>query len=202
LNFSATTKAPLVLNAAEQVVAGSINDFYAAASQGSDTSAAEAIFKARFEELGYDLTQLEAFNIQFRAFAKAVVLNPDAAQSVKIVTELEKLIMEIDAFIASQPGLENFKTDPDILDDLQFAEFIATNAALSAGLGGLKLFPGTAFEFTRTVAPSGYARLITLVADASKKAVAKKNQSSKFNNNLSFLQPFLMANPLQTVLNA
>lgn len=154
-------------------------NLFKAELDGGDTSTIQNQLVTAYTELGGNSALVPQTVAQSKAVTAIATPFPNFVESKKISAELTKLLDAITLLIKSQPGLENFQTDPSIQSDPQFAPFISYFDETSAKFRNMIDNPPLAYTYYSTEAEYRAARISALFIDASKKAVAKNELTSK-----------------------
>jgi hypothetical protein len=78
-----------------------------------------ALFVTNFQAEGGNTASLNSFIDSVGAIGSVLVANPNEAQKAQIAEKVQNFI-DTGIDIKSQPGLENFETDPDIINEPKF----------------------------------------------------------------------------------
>jgi hypothetical protein len=141
--------------------------------KGSNVTAAKSEFTNQIQAIGGN-SELAAATIgNFAELVSVLVQNPSDAQKTVISTKLATFLTEGIKFLKSQPGLENVTTDPDIINDPQFASFLNSYNQFIKILQDLQVNPAGSYDYFSNIADA-YAGFAVLMVQTSKTVQAKK----------------------------
>lgn len=166
---AATTSLP-PLTGTQQTIAQNVLNIIAKI----DVANSKAVLKSLVDNLELSPMDYDGLSSGLVALTAVLINNPTATQKTQISAKLTDYSNLSFDFVASQPGLQNFATDPDVAQDPANQFFFTLSTQLVSEFDALIQDPTNALTFFTSTYPDASARYTTLLAEVSARAVAKK----------------------------
>ena len=121
-------------------------------------------------------TKIEVFINAIVTLSSSFVDNPTPEQNATYYQNIELLLSAIDIVISSQPGLNNFRNNSVVVNDLNNIELFEVLSQCRSESKSTTVKTGR--EYFSTKCSRKFARLNTLIKDASNRAVAKSKKTN------------------------
>jgi hypothetical protein len=133
-----------------------------------------ALYASTLQALGGNTARLDNYVDSVGAIGAVLVSNPNEAQKIQIAEKIQNCINAAIDLIKSQPGLENFETDPDLINEPKFALGLEVCYQIKNNLESLVLNPETAYDHFRNIEDKYTPIAISVVIQLSKEVQAIK----------------------------
>jgi hypothetical protein len=177
---TSTTSRPSTLSPADKAVVSAYTDIFTS----TDTAATKAALIQQLSSLGLSSETLGSYVDTIQSFATVLSPNPTPQQTAEFPEKIKKVTESVLALVESQPGLQNFTTDPKFQNDssaqvvlqrIEFGKKIISTLNVTA-----------AYELYVTNAATTFAGVLEILKTV--KSVSDKVSTSE--GNFKFLKKF------------
>lgn len=138
-----------------------------------DLETTKIAFKKQLKKLELNTAEADSLLDALSSVANVIVPNPTEEEKHIIEKTVLNFVQTGVSYVRSEPGLETHETDPDLIFDDNFLDFSNFYLKLKYDADYLVLNPEGAYDYFTNILDD-YAKFHMVMADASKKAQAKK----------------------------
>jgi hypothetical protein len=144
-----TTAAPSILQEVAKAVASLYNQFFDVAVSASDVIALVNALSFASGQMHVNPQIVGAFTQSLISQITSAVQNPNEEQKAKIIEGFKQSKNALDILIRWHPGLEQYDSDPKLLDDPELADLYQLVQSFQADVGRIVSDPDSAYDFLR-----------------------------------------------------
>jgi hypothetical protein len=171
---------------------------------GGDLKPFRTLYANTFQALGGNTASLGSYVNCVGAIGSVLVENPNEEQKAQIAEKVQNYINAGIDLIKSQPGLENFETDPDIINEPKFALGWESVNQFKNKLLSLVVNPEKAYDHFRNIEDKYTPIVISALIQLSKEVQAikaAKTTSATTTETTTTLEPSNLMKFLKKSLN-
>ena len=180
LNIDATTKIPIDVFLSE--IQKNTHNFLSLALENKNTTFASTTLRNTYIQMNANPTVTKRFIKSLTSMVSNLTNNPSTSEETRIRQSVKDYLIVQDAFIASFPGMVNFKIDPEITLNPDNVDFYSTYQQIEGDLQDIIKKPSDCrLYFSNNTVKYTIAKLGVLSVKAS-----QQRQNCKFMTHDSF----------------